>query len=208
MHAFIVIAQNKEDRNTYIDRELKKLGISPFDRIYPDTESNLGIKDIRQFIKHLSINSSSEVGKAGIIIDGDTLSPESQHALLKTLEEPPPKTIIYIGISNSSFLLPAILSRGQIIDISQTYKITDEEMRIEFVKKIMNLKKGERILELSRIGKTREEYIEWVDSTIRALEEKKITEYSQVLRYLLRAKQYQNNNVHPLLFIEQAFLMV
>lgn len=211
MHAFVIVSQKLEDRKTYIETTLEKAGISQFDRIRPETENPLGIKDIRQFIKNLAIGSSTNFGKAGIILDGDSMSLESQHALLKTLEEPPPKTTIYIGTSNISFLLPTIISRAQRIDLSHEAKaviIQNRDDVIAFVNELVLLKKGERIRNISRLGKTKEEVMAWIDTAIRVLHESDIKRYHILLRHLLLAKKYQSNNVHPLSFIEHAFLMI
>lgn len=211
MHAFIIVSQKIEDRKIFIENALEKRGISPFDRIQPEIKTPLGIKDIRLFIKNLAIGSSTDRGKAGIIVDGDSMSLESQHALLKTLEEPPPNTTIYIGTSNISYVLPTIISRAERIEVApsgETATANDRDAVISFVKELLLQKKGERILRLSRLGKTKEEIIAWVDTAIHLLHETDLQHYHHLIKHLLSAKKYQSNNVHPLLFIEHAFLMI
>jgi DNA polymerase-3 subunit delta' len=52
-------------------------------------------------------------GKAAIIDDADRMNEESQNAFLKTLEEPPPRTVIVLVSSACDRLLPTIRSRCQ-----------------------------------------------------------------------------------------------
>ncbi len=51
--------------------------------------------------------------KVGIIHDADRMNSESQNALLKTLEEPPPETMIILTTGNPASLLPTTRSRCQ-----------------------------------------------------------------------------------------------
>jgi DNA polymerase-3 subunit delta' len=56
--------------------------------------------------------------KAGVILCADCMNPNSENALLKTLEEPPPKTILLLITDSPQALLPTIISRCQKIVLS------------------------------------------------------------------------------------------
>ena len=55
--------------------------------------------------------------KAGVIMGADCLKKESANAFLKTLEEPPPKTLFLLLTESPEQLLPTIVSRCQRIDL-------------------------------------------------------------------------------------------
>ena len=55
--------------------------------------------------------------KAGVVVAADRLQKESANAFLKTLEEPPPKTIFLLLTETPEQLLPTIVSRCQRIDL-------------------------------------------------------------------------------------------
>ena len=55
--------------------------------------------------------------KAGVVYGADRLKTESANAFLKTLEEPPPKTLFLLLTEQPEQLLPTIISRCQRIDL-------------------------------------------------------------------------------------------
>lgn len=65
--------------------------------------------------------------KIAIIADAEKLNDESANALLKTLEEPPPHSLIILISSNTDSILPTIRSRCQIVRFSplSTQLVTD-----------------------------------------------------------------------------------
>lgn len=67
---------------------------------------------IRYFTSSFALtNIDSARKKSGIIYDADRMNDEAQNALLKTLEEPPPESIIVLVTGNSGILLPTTISR-------------------------------------------------------------------------------------------------
>lgn len=55
--------------------------------------------------------------KVGVIAGADCLNPQSANAFLKTLEEPPKKTLFFLLADSPDQLLPTIVSRCQRIDL-------------------------------------------------------------------------------------------
>ena len=51
--------------------------------------------------------------KVAVIADGHRMNPAAANAFLKTLEEPPPATVIFLLTTGSEGMLPTILSRCQ-----------------------------------------------------------------------------------------------
>lgn len=87
--------------------------------IEPQSKSRtISIGDVRDLIKRMTQTSFDGGWKAGIISCADRMNAESENALLKTLEEPPPKTILLLLTDAVQSLLPTIISRCQKIVLS------------------------------------------------------------------------------------------
>ncbi len=82
-------------------------------KISPDT--SIGIGEVRQIQFFLSRKPIQSDHNTVVIADAHLLTLPAQHALLKTLEEPPPGALIYLVTTQPDSLLPTILSRVQII---------------------------------------------------------------------------------------------
>ena len=74
-------------------------------------KKQIGVDDIRQVIKSISIKPYMADKKVVIIPDADGITQEAQNALLKVLEEPPEYVVFIILIQNAELLLDTIQSR-------------------------------------------------------------------------------------------------
>lgn len=80
------------------------------DETEPDT--------LRNFEYQFYLSSSNVLGlKIGIIYDCDAMNESAQNAFLKTLEEPPPNSLILMTTGRPASLLPTIRSRCQILSL-------------------------------------------------------------------------------------------
>ncbi len=69
---------------------------------------------IREFQSFFQLAASGTAGvKIGVIHDADRMTEEAQNAFLKTLEEPPGRSIFILSSSKPQMLLPTIRSRCQ-----------------------------------------------------------------------------------------------
>lgn len=75
-------------------------------------------EDVRGLIRRMEQTSFEGGWKAGVILSADCMNTSSENALLKTLEEPPPKSILLLVTDSPQSLLPTILSRCQRIVLS------------------------------------------------------------------------------------------
>lgn len=78
-----------------------------------DGASHRGIEDIRQINETVGYASASGQYKVYIIDEVHMLTKEAFNALLKTLEEPPPKVKFFFATTEPHKVLPTILSRCQ-----------------------------------------------------------------------------------------------
>jgi len=82
-------------------------------------KQNIEVKQTRDFIGQLSLTSYNLPFKLGLIPSAHHLNVQSQNALLKTLEEPLSKRYLIMGTVSKNKLLPTILSRSTIINLSR-----------------------------------------------------------------------------------------
>lgn len=81
-----------------------------------DESSNLKIDTMRELTRWAQQKPMLSPWKIFIVRDAEALMPQAQNALLKTLEEPPPGTLVILTVSKKTALLPTILSRCCMID--------------------------------------------------------------------------------------------
>jgi DNA polymerase-3 subunit delta' len=75
--------------------------------------SDVLIEQVRVLIDHLGVRPARAPRRVAIIDDAETLNLPAQNALLKTLEEPPGATMIFLVSDNERALLDTIRSRAR-----------------------------------------------------------------------------------------------
>jgi DNA polymerase-3 subunit delta' len=97
----------------------------------PQSKSRtITVDSMRQFDHDLSLAASPNRLKIGIIIEAECMGAEAQNAFLKTLEEPPRRTMLLLLTVNSRLLLPTIRSRCQLLSLlrnRQDYSLALEQ---------------------------------------------------------------------------------
>ncbi len=105
------------------------------DLIEMDAASNRGIDDIRAVREAVSYTPIKGKFKVYIIDEAHMLTKEAFNALLKTLEEPPPRTVFILCTTEYEKILPTILSRCQRIIFGRV----SEDKVVEYLKRICEL---------------------------------------------------------------------
>lgn len=78
----------------------------------PQSKSRrITVDGVRELEKTFHVVSGPDAWKVGVIADADRMVPASENAFLKTLEEPPPRTLLMLLTENPGGLLPTVLSR-------------------------------------------------------------------------------------------------
>jgi len=89
--------------------------------VRPESKSRrIEIKAIRALEGQLHLAAPRNVTKIGVIVDADRLMPQAANAFLKTLEEPPPQSLLLLLTSDPEQLLDTILSRCIKIPLRRT----------------------------------------------------------------------------------------
>ncbi len=92
----------------------------------PGTKKEVGIeraREIRQFVQFAPVQAPERIV---LVEDAERLTVAAQNALLKTLEEPPPRAQIWLTASLTDALLPTIRSRCQRVPVPP---LTVEQVR-------------------------------------------------------------------------------
>lgn len=80
--------------------------------VRPQSKSRRIVVDaIRELEKSFYVSSGPKTWKIGVIVDADRMAAAAENAFLKTLEEPPPRTLLLLLTCNPGGLLPTVLSR-------------------------------------------------------------------------------------------------
>lgn len=84
----------------------------PVPVIRPESKSRRVTTDSVRALEHTLYMTSGPGGhKFGVIVDADRMMPQAQNAFLKTLEEPPPRTLLLLLSGQPQQLLDTIRSR-------------------------------------------------------------------------------------------------
>ena len=133
-------------------------------QIFPDP--SIGIDEVRQIIGFLSRKPLQSANNTVIIHQAEKLTLPAQHAILKTLEEPPGNSQIYLVTNFPDTLLPTILSRVQLLKAT-SYKLKAADDYISSKKIIDELIAakgvGDRLLIIDEPSFTRETFAQFID---------------------------------------------
>jgi DNA polymerase III subunit delta' len=81
----------------------------------PRGTPSLRIEQVRELEHWAALAPLEAPRKVFILDDADRLTEQAAEALLKTLEEPPPRTVVILILANPRALPPTVLSRCQIV---------------------------------------------------------------------------------------------
>ena len=200
MQPKIVVSQNRQERDKKIWEILAefKIGLTNPDILVLE-EEKIGIAQIKQIKQHLSSKPFGETPKSVIIFDGNSISPDAQNALLKTLEEPPGETIILIGVDSENKLLPTILSRCLVRNLEGFTQIS--EFNLE---QVLNASVEERF-EIVEKAADKENFL---NDLTRSYREKVLARKgsAKFLEELLQAQIWKESNVNIRTILEYLML--
>jgi DNA polymerase-3 subunit delta' len=82
-------------------------------------KKSIGVDQVRDTTEKLSMTSMRRGYRVAILAPADGMTTAAQNALLKTLEEPGPQTLLVLVTARPSVLLPTLRSRCQRIEIAR-----------------------------------------------------------------------------------------
>lgn len=126
------LAKVSEDDLTVVREQLAVKAGDKYHRIRIPRATGIKINSIRELRRESSLTAFQPGMKIFIISDADDLNDESANALLKTLEEPHPDTLLILTASRPDTLLPTIISRCQHIHFDP---LREEDIRDALVRR-------------------------------------------------------------------------
>ena len=223
MNSFLLINKHdlghREDAIAFcVEKGIETIDITIIDAQETKTDkantsaNKKGIALIRQIIQSISLKSIRGKGKAVIILHAEMLSLPAQNALLKTLEEPPPETIIVLTAENEHLLLPTILSRCLIINtpLGNNSKYTESIPNLE------PLDPDQALVKAEELGKDKKKALEFLENQIKSLnlelkqtdQDAKTIQVGNVLKeYFDTYKVIKSTNVNLRFALENLFLV-
>jgi DNA polymerase-3 subunit delta' len=81
----------------------------------PEDTLELPIEVIRELCRSFALKPARGKGKVAILDDADDLNDAAANCFLKTLEEPPPRSVLILIATTPNLQLPTIVSRCQIV---------------------------------------------------------------------------------------------
>ena len=115
MHSFIVTNWDLDPQSLPIVSSFPSLNHPDVLLIEPNP--SITITQIRHLKLWLSRKPYQSKSKLALLLQAHTLTLPAQNALLKSLEEPPPDTIIILATNQPDTLIPTIHSRCQLINL-------------------------------------------------------------------------------------------
>ena len=217
MQSILITGKDKEQIKETAKQICAENTISRFDIEIIETEKTVGIGEIRKLQEKLFLKPLESAVKAVILEAFFGMTPDSQNAFLKVLEEPPADTIIMILTSSLDFVLPTVMSRCKLISLDKVKQISAAEIT-NSLNLIVELKNGgtAKALKISQDnGKDREVALDFLEKLIISLHnalENKSNQFSNTeLLSDLKALQktytiIKVTNVAPRFALENLFL--
>ncbi|MDD2483180.1 MAG: AAA family ATPase [Candidatus Shapirobacteria bacterium] len=204
----LIIAKNKETVDQKICQICSFLD-HQFNQNNPDIllinqDSGWGIDQIRKINNFLSQKPFSHQSKIVVILEIQNLNSESQNALLKNLEEPGSNNYLILSTNKIKSILPTILSRCQVVKISEKSKFENKTQIVI----TGNLSKDLALSE--KLGKDKEGILPLLENELCFYQQQLTKNPDQKNRILIekiiKAIQMINANVDPRNALDFIFL--
>jgi DNA polymerase III gamma/tau subunit len=217
MQSILITGKDQEKVQLAAKRICDENKISRFDIEIIESEKTVGIGDIRKLQEKLFLKPLESEKKAVILEAFFGMTPDSQNAFLKVLEEPPADTIIMILTSSLDFVLPTVLSRCNLINLDKVKQLSEEEIatNLKLISEIRNGSASKALKVAQDNGKDREAALAFLEGLIISLQinlennDKQLSnvELLKILKGLQKTYTIiKTTNVAPRLALENLFL--
>lgn len=204
MQSILISSKNKEKGREEAEKLFKTLKIDKFDRAILEYEKQVGIPDVRRIQETIYLKPLRSAVRAVLIDATSGITIEAQNALLKTLEEPPESTLIIVQVLNSDEILPTILSRCKVIELSSEKEYADTSEFVKLLNSTNGL--GKRLKLAQNLSKDKNEALDFLESLIIDLRKDLILNYKKVESVQKFHTVIKTTNVNLRLALENLFL--
>jgi len=205
MISYLITHQEVLTRVDKIQTILQDLNLSTNhpDVLWLGEESKQGMESARRIQQFLGLKPSQGQTQAVVILTSENLTLDAQNALLKTLEEPPAHATIILGSASQDQLLPTIISRCQLISLTDDSNQTPEvRQKLEAeVKKLIDLSIEKRFQYVEKLEE-KERFLYALTSYFR----QQLPSYKDFLKELVVAEKWAQANVNIRAILEYLML--
>lgn len=119
--------------------------------VEPQSKSRrISVADIRQLLQQMNQTGFAGGWKLAVLVGADRLGREAANAFLKTLEEPPPRSLFLLLTDSPQSLLPTVLSRCQMLVLRSAGGELPEPWRSDVVAALADNGDGSVLASFSR----------------------------------------------------------
>lgn len=216
MVTYLIISKNQPIREAQALQMIKDRNIHDLDIILLEKESTIGIEDVRNFQKQLMLKPIKSTDKAAIVKNIHNITIEAQNALLKTLEEPPNHTYIFLTAETGNTLLPTILSRTSIITLRNDDTAVEKLEQITLqLDTALSGSIGDKLKLSETLSTNKETAMQWLESAIVSLRNEMLKDTAKASTYINTLELFQKayitiktTNVNLRFALENLFLNV
>ena len=164
-HGYLVCGDLRGQCDALADRILRRLfpdALAQIDaKCHPDVAwlepegkaRTIHVASMRErIVGPMAATSFSGGWKVGVVVGADRMEPAAANAFLKTLEEPPPKTLFLLLTDQPDAVLPTIVSRAQRIDLPLSEGVLSGEA-YDAVEEVMSARGVDGIFAKAQAGK-------------------------------------------------------
>jgi DNA polymerase-3 subunit delta' len=139
-------------------------------------KKTIGIDEIRQLLRDAALQPQESRYRIFLLPDCELMTIESANALLKTLEEPPQRTILLLSTNNEAAVPSTILSRCQVLPVGL---VASAEIKAALIADWGQSEEQARILSILAAGRPgwainasqdealREQRLAWINALVR-----------------------------------------
>lgn len=164
-HGYLVCGDLRGQCDALTERILRKLFPNELaqveSRCHPDIawlepegkSRTIHVKSMRErIVEPMSATAFSGGWKVGVIVGADRMETEAANSFLKTLEEPPPKTLFLLLTDQPDAMLPTIVSRSQRIDLPLSEGVLEGEA-FDAIEEVLSSRGVVGVFEKAQAGK-------------------------------------------------------
>ena len=164
-HGYLVCGDLRDQCDALTERLLRKLFPNELaqveSRCHPDIawlepegkSRTIHVKSMRErIVEPMSATAFSGGWKVGVIVGADRMETEAANSFLKTLEEPPPKTLFLLLTDQPDVMLPTIVSRSQRIDLPLSEGVLEGDA-FDAIEEVFSSRGVSGIFEKAQAGK-------------------------------------------------------
>lgn len=211
MIARLLISPSKNNRAEEIEKILEQFGVKnphPDLLLFPK-DTKLGIEQARKIKAHFLLKPYQAKGRVVVLEEASVLTVEAQNALLKTIEELSPNSLLILAASSGYAFLPTILSRCQISKITGNEDGPTHSKFEEDLPNFLNAQIGERFEYIANL-KEKEEFfhflVKYFQDKLLFYVESKDSDCINFLKELVQAEEWAAQNVNIRAILEYLML--